>query len=119
MKKETWKKRIMSACISAGTYQPFFEDVITALAAVLEKRDDAEKFYKESGEGPIVEYTNKSGATNLIKNPALAVWDDLNTTALTYWKELGLTPSGYKKLGEKPKDEELSGLAAALASIEC
>lgn len=119
MKKDTWKKRILSACKSAGVYQPFFDDVINSLAAVLEKRDDAEAFYKESGGEPIVEYTNKSGATNLIKNPALSVWDDLNTTALTYWKELGLTPSGYKKLGEKPKDENPSGLAAALASIEC
>ena len=79
-----------------------------------------EEYYEESGEGPIVKYTNKAGAENMNANPALTLWDKLNATALTYWRELGLTPSGYKKVkGEKPKETQaLSGLAAALASIE-
>ena len=47
--------------------------------------------------------------------------DELNKTALAYWREMGLTPAAYKKLtGEGPKKEEkVKGLAAALASIEC
>lgn len=50
----------------------------------------------------------------------LVLWDDLNKTALAYWRELGLTPSSYKKLtGTGAKQEESKkGLAAALASIE-
>lgn len=120
MKKRTWVKRITEACKKAGTYQPYFDNVIDTLAAILEKRDSAEERYIESGEEPIVEYTNKAGATNESINPALHLWDKMNTSALAYWKELGLTPSGYKKItGEKPKvQEEQSGLAAALASIE-
>ena len=120
MKKKTWVKRIKDACEEAGTYKPYFDNTIIALAGVLEKRDEVEEYYEEEGKGPIVKYTNKGGAENLTANPALTLWDKLNATALTYWRELGLTPSGYKKItGDKPKEEKaLSGLAAALASIE-
>lgn len=120
MKKKTWIKRIKEACEEAGTYKPYFDNTINSLAGILEKRDEVEEYYEESGEGPIVKYTNKAGAENMNANPALTLWDKLNATALTYWRELGLTPSGYKKItGEKPKEEQkLSGLAAALASIE-
>lgn len=120
MKRRTWSKRIKECCVEAGTYQRYFDNVIESLAAILEKRDEVENAYIESGEDPIVEYTNKGGSTNKVVNPALSLWDNLNKTALTYWRELGLTPSGYKKItGDKPKEEQkMSGLAAALASIE-
>ena len=36
----------------------------------------------------------------MVKNPALKVVDDLNKTALAYWRDLGLTPAGLKRLGE-------------------
>ena len=64
--------------------------------------------------------SNKAGATNLTKNPLLVLWDELNKTALAYWRELGLTPSSYKKItGEGArKEEKKKGLAAALAEIE-
>lgn len=103
MKRETWKKRIKQAAEEAGTYRPCFDDVINSLASILEKRDEAEAEYKKSGSAPIVKYTNKGGSTNPTKNPALALWDDLNKTALSYWRELGLTPAGLKKL----KDDAL------------
>ena len=103
MKRETWKKRIESATKQAGTYKPCFDSVIDALASILEKRDEALKAYEASGEGPIVEYTNKGGSTNMVKNPGLTLWDDLNKSALAYWRELGLTPAGLKKL----KDDAL------------
>ena len=120
MTKNAWKKRITQSCIDAGTYQPFFDDVIQTLADILEKRDAAAKQFKASGGAPIIKYTNKGGNSNPSKNPILVLWDELNKTALVYWKELGLTPSGYKKImGDKPgEDIGISGLAAALASIE-
>lgn len=117
MKKEAWKKRIVEAARLAGTYQPFFESVIDTLAAILEKRDDAERLYIKSGASPIVKHTNKGGATNLEQNPALRLINDLNRDALQYWRELGLTPSGLSKISsdivskpekqEKPKIQEL------------
>ena len=48
------------------------------------------------------------------------LWDDLNKSALAYWRELGLTPSAYKKMtGDAVKKEKAAGgLAAALREIE-
>lgn len=101
MKKETWKKRITKACMDAGTYQEYFDSVITSLAEILEIRDQVKKYYNDSGAEPIVMRTNKGGHTNAEKNPILVVYDDMNQTAMQYWKELGLTPKGLKAIDEK------------------
>lgn len=119
MKRRTWKERIKKACREAGTYKSYFDNAIDTLAGILETRDDVEQKYIESGAEPVVKYTNKAGNTNMTKNPLLSTYDDMNKTALMYWKELGLTPSAYKKVtGDKPKNEEIGGLAAALAAID-
>ena len=119
MKKKAWKKRIKDACIEVGTYRESFDSVITSLAETLETRDKVRKYYEESGALPIVQHTNKSGNTNLVKNPILTMYDDLNNTALMYWRELGLTPKGLKAIDEtamkrsKPKNS----LGAALRDL--
>lgn len=119
MKRRTWKERIKKACKDAGTYQTYFDNAIDTLAGILETRDNVEQKYIESGAQPVVQYTNKSGSTNLIRNPLLSTYDEMNKTALMYWKELGLTPSAYKKVtGDKPKNGKGGGLAAALAAID-
>lgn len=100
MRKGTWKKRIKNACEMAGTYRPFFDETIETLATILEKRDEAHTAYKKAGSLPVVTYTNKAGATNYVKNPALVLWDELNKSALAYWRDLGLTPAGLKKIDE-------------------
>ena len=60
----------------------------------------------------MVEHTNKNGSTNMVKNPLLALLDTQNATALAYWRDLGLTPAGLKKLNEnalkKPKTNALT-----------
>lgn len=118
MKKGAWKNRIIAACIDAGTYEPHFDHVIITLAEILEKRDEAAKEYKRLGSQPIVEHTNKGGATNLTKNPALVVWDELNKSALAYWRDLGLTPAGLKKIkGDQPEIKKESALERALREM--
>lgn len=118
MKKGAWKNRIINACKEAGTYEPCFDHVIVTLAEILEKRDEAAKEYKRLGSQPIVRYTNKGGATNPTKNPALVLWDDLNKSALAYWRDLGLTPAGLKKIkGDQPEPQRESALAAALKEM--
>lgn len=118
-KKGAWKNRITKACIEAGTYKPHFDEAIKTLAEILEKRDAANQAYKDHGSLPVIEHTNKGGATNLVKNPALVLWDELNKSALAYWRDLGLTPSGYKKImGDQPKEEAPSALAEALKNID-
>ena len=110
MKRNAWLKRITEATRQAGTYKPYFDAAMETLAGILEKRDEAEKYYKESGAVPIVEHTNKGGATNMEQNPALRLINDLNTSALQYWRELGLTPSGLNKINANAvKETEESG----------
>lgn len=111
MKKNEWKIKIKKACEDAGTYRNYFDAVIDTLAETMEMRDDArEKFYSSGGQ-TIVMHTNKGGATNIVKNPALVVVDDLNKTALAYWRDLGLTPAGLKRISDfkpteaRPKSE--------------
>ena len=98
MTKAEWKARIQQACLDAGTYKPFFGTVIEQLAQVLEVRDAALAQYAASGNSPVIKYTNKGGYTNLKKNPALVVVSECDQQALAYWRDLGLTPAGYKKL---------------------
>ena len=101
MTKNRWKKKITAACEEAGTYRPYFMDAIETLADILHKRDQAQKLYKDSGEQPVIAHTNKSGATNLEQHPALRLINDLNRDALTYWRDLGLTPAGLKRIDNK------------------
>ena len=116
MKKATWKKRIRDACTEVGTYQKSFDAVIDTLAGILENRDKA----VEQWDGEIiVEHTNKSGATNKEQNPLLRLINDLNRDALAYWRDLGLTPAGLKRINESAirEKKEQSPLEKALAQL--
>lgn len=118
MTKKAWKAKIKKACEDAGTYRAFFEPVIDTLAGILEQRDMAQEVFKKSGGAVIVRHTNKAGATNAEQNPALRLINDLNRDALAYWRDLGLTPAGLKKINEKAmQQKKRSALAEALAEI--
>lgn len=119
VKRATWKKKITEACTDAGTYRPFFDAVIDTLAGILERRDNAQQLFEKSGGNVLVKHTNKNGATNIEQNPVLRMINDLNTQALAYWRDLGLTPAGLKKLNEAALKQESKGsaLEEALKSI--
>ena len=120
MSKTKWKNLINKQLTAVGLHDDAFESTVDSLASILEQRDKTFKEFQESGGKSVIEYTNKGGSTNMTKNPLLVLWDDLNKTALAYWRELGLTPSSYKKVtgtGTK-KEEGKKGLAGILASIE-
>ena len=103
--KRQWKARITKACKDAGTYQPYFVPVIDTLATILENRDRAQQLYEEDGSRATVEHTNKAGATNIQKSPKLTAIMDLNTQALSYWRDLGLTPAGLRKINAEAIEE--------------
>lgn len=108
----------MAAAVDAGTYKPCFDSVIDTLASIMEQRDKAQLLFEESGGETIVEFTNKGGSTNLVKNPALVIVMDLNAQALSYWRDLGLTPAGLKKINEAAmKGKKRSALADALKEL--
>lgn len=119
MEAKKWKTKIRGLCKKAGTYEPYFDQAIDSLAQLLEKRDQAQEMYEANGSEPIIKHTNSHGETNLAKNPALQLWNDLNTSALAYWRDLGLTPSAYKKAtgGQPGKDEKGSALVEALKAL--
>ena len=118
MKAESWKEKIVDACKKAGTYQDCFDSVIDSLALILQRRDEADEQFVKLGGSPIIKYTNKGGATNPSKNPALILWDELNKSALAYWRDLGLTPAGLKKINESALNtKKKDSLTEALLSI--
>ena len=115
MKKSTWRSRIKRACREAGTYKPCFDHMIDSLAGILETRDKARASFEESGAEAVVEHTNKSGNTNLVKNPALTLILECESQALTFWRELGLTPAGLKRIDDKGfAEKEQTGTKSTL-----
>lgn len=119
MKHEKWEKVIAKNCKDAGTYRKYFAEPVKALAMILEKRDQALEEWNDSGGTIMIEYTNKAGNTNMVVHPMLIVWRDLNTQALAYWKDLGLTPAGLKKINDSALNNKanVSALETALTKL--
>lgn len=118
MERTDWKNQITEACISAGTYREYFDPVIDTLAGILERRDLAQETFDKSGGKVLVKHTNKAGATNIEQNPALRLINDLNRDALAYWRDLGLTPAGLRRINEDSmKPKKRSALAEVLREI--
>lgn len=109
MNKEEWKIRIIDACKEAGTYQPFFDSVIDTLSQIMEARDNAHEQYVSSGAAPTIIHTNKAKEKNVVKNPILVMENELNTQALAYWRDLGLTPKGLRTLSAEVVEKKGSG----------
>lgn len=118
MNREEWSERIKASCQAAGTYRAWFDDVIATLADILARRDDARALFDESGGNVLVNHTNKAGATNVEQNPILRMVNDLNRDALAYWRDLGLTPAGLKRIDEAAmKQRKKSALGEALKGL--
>ena len=119
MKKADWKRQIIEKCKNVGTYRAEFLPAIITLSAILEERDRVYRQYVSEGAKPVIDRTSDRGAVNKSKNPLLATWQDLNKDALAYWRDLGLTPAGLKKIGDDPtRNQKVSALAEALRGLE-
>lgn len=119
MDKSDWKKKIKKAMDDNGIEKSRFSMVVDTLADILEQRDNAfEEFINSGGDACIVK-TSDRGAKNIAKNPQLMIWLDLNNTALAYWRDLGLTPAGLKKINSESVQNKGggNGLEAILARI--
>lgn len=96
-------------CRRLGIWHPEFEVPARRLAKIYVRIADVESRIEADSFEPVVEHTNKSGATNMVKNPLLSQIDALYDQALVYERELGLTPAALKRItdsaaAEKPKD---------------
>lgn len=98
MDANAWKRKIKKAAKDAGTYKPFFDSVIDTLAQIMEARDRAHEQYLTTGAHPTIVHVNKAKEKNIAKNPILVMETELNTQALAYWRDLGLTPKGLRAL---------------------
>lgn len=118
MTAKEWEKRITKDAKDAGTYQKYFGSVIKTLASILERRDDAEELFAKTGGNVLIKHTNKGGATNIEQNPVLRLINDLNRDALAYWRDLGLTPAGFKRLNlETAQTKTQGGLESILEKL--
>ena len=98
MKAAAWEKSIVKQCEAVGTMKPAFKSVISTLASILEQRDAAYAQFVKEGSQMIIERVSDRGAVNSAKNPLYVIWTELNSQALTYWINLGLTPKGLKAI---------------------
>lgn len=98
MTRKSWKKALVEKTKEEGTYKPSFDIAIDILSEILEERDKVYKLYLEDGSRPVVDVTTDRGQTNKRPNPLLNQWKDLNDSALRYIRELGLSPTGLKKI---------------------
>lgn len=119
MTVDDWKRTIRRQAKAVGTYQKTFESVIDALAKILAQRDEIYQQYVDEGACALVKKTSDRGAVNWMPNPLLTLWKDLNTSALAYWRDLGLTPAGLKRINESAMTKKTTGsaLEEALKSI--
>lgn len=92
--------------------------MIDTLSSILARRDEATELFLKNGGQILVKHTNKAGAANIEQNPILRLINDLNRDALAYWRDLGLTPAGLKKINESAlKGRKEDPLTAALKEL--
>lgn len=119
MTAKSWITEIKKQMSLKGVDYSGFGNVIQTLAELLEQRDKLYKQYQAEGSEVMVLYTSDRGQENMIINPLLKEWQNMNRDALVYWRELGLTPAGLKKLNEDSmKPAEQSPLDKVLANLE-
>lgn len=117
MTKDKWKVKIEQACQDAGTYKDYFDSMIDTLAQILETRDITHEQFVNEGCQPVVVHTNKANQPNITKNPLVTLENDLNAQALAYWRDLGLSPSGLRKLKADVLVENKASFEDILSSI--
>lgn len=92
------RKEIIKCMEGVGTYDESFMISISILDKLINDYEMARKEWEDDGCRMVVEYTNKNNQTNTVKNPLYQSMEKLRMDILSYLKELGLTPSGLKKL---------------------
>ena len=104
MKRAKWEETLKEQIKFDADFIPSFETTIKILAEILEERDNVYTAYQKDGARPVIEFTSDRGAVNPKPNPLLKQWQELNTSALAYLRDLGLTAAGLRKLqGQIPE----------------
>lgn len=94
------KRNLISKMKAVDTYDVSFTHIIDLTAKILFDYDEAVRLFKKTGSKMVVSHTNKNGSKNLVKNPFYLAIEKLRDDSITYLRELGLTPSGLKKINK-------------------
>lgn len=100
MTERQYMMDIKRKCAALGVWRDEFERTQRRLAKLYARIDKLEGEFQERGAQLVVEYTNKGGATNYVKNPYVTEIDFLYEQAIVYERELGLTAAALKKINE-------------------
>lgn len=90
--------RIRRATKSVGTYKPEFDQAARRLARIYAHIDRIEEKISDPEFEYLIEFTNKNGQTNTVKNPLLNTLESMYIQALTLERELGLTSAALKRI---------------------
>ncbi len=120
MTAKKWRLLIVRKMKEAGTYEKIFDPVVETLAGILEQRDAVRDQFIAEGAHALTEYNLDRGGSNMKKNPLLNIWQEADRDALAYWRDLGLTPAGLKKITDDTmqKNQSMSALDKVLANLE-
>lgn len=118
MKKVQWKKKIVQNMETVGTFKESFLPAVETLADILERRDLAIQQWRDEGCLMMIDKKLDRGAVNKAKNPLLTLIQECEKDALSYWSQLGLTPSGLKKTfaEDRPKEGNLGDILRSLTN---
>lgn len=95
-----YKRQIIRKMKDIGTYSTSFVYTINVLAKVLADYEATTERFERTGGHMVIKHTNKSGATNIVKNPLYQAIEKLRDDIITYSRELGLTPAGLKRINK-------------------
>ena len=101
MKKNGYKRNIKSTMRQLDLYNPMYDLTIETLAEILETRDTIREQYEAEGSQPVMVRVSDRGAENPSKNPLLQLLNEQQRLALSFMKELGMSPSALKKISEE------------------
>ena len=113
-----WENTIKKAIKKEGHYKPIFDRSIVILSEILFERDRIYTQFIDEGAQVLIDYESDRGSQNRRPNPLLKQWQELNNTALSYMKELGLTPGGLKKIKCDMELQSQSPLDRILEQLE-
>lgn len=98
--EKRYKRQIVRKMKAIGTYNASFMYTINVLAKVLADYEATTEQFERTGGHMAIKHTNKSGATNIVKNPLYQAIEKLRDDIITYSRELGLTPAGLKRINK-------------------
>lgn len=113
--KEPIKKDTIQKMTKLCIYKPEYDATIEIYAELREQYERLTKEFKDSNYKKYKTYTENGGEK---KSALISTLESLRKDILQYSSQLGLTPSGLKKINEKNIDDDKNLLEEALLKFE-